>query len=108
MISLQEICYAARPGSERLMKLQFSDLHVVMNFPPCFLISSMERGTWVHAMKRSSNDSLFIPPRLAYAVWMINSLIERHSHSDATVIYAMYDIACMLHKHLEVRGYHSL
>lgn len=37
--------------------------------------------------------------RLSYAVYMIEALLQRKNVDD---IYIMYDIACTLHKHLEV------
>ena len=39
--------------------------------------------------------------RLAYAVWMLQKLIEAHSTTGSDV-YVMYDIACSLSRHLQV------
>ena len=41
--------------------------------------------------------------RLAYSVWLISQLLDRVAHADKpTEVYIMYDIACSLHRHLEV------
>ena len=37
--------------------------------------------------------------RLSYGEWVLEGLIEKNAIKN---IYVMYDIACMLHKHLEV------
>ena len=37
--------------------------------------------------------------RLAYAVYMIDALMERHKRAD---LYVTYDIACTLQRHLRV------
>ena len=39
--------------------------------------------------------------RLAYAVWMLQKLIEAHSTTGSDV-YIMYDVACSLSRHLHV------
>ena len=43
--------------------------------------------------------------RLAYLVWLIDQLIDRHSPEcdKPFEVYVMYDIACTLQKNLEVR-----
>jgi hypothetical protein len=43
--------------------------------------------------------------RLAYSVWIIDQLIDRHSPecNKSLEVYVMYDIACTLKKYLEVR-----
>lgn len=41
-----------------------------------------------------------IPYRLAYAVWLLQDIIEKYP-SDKK-LHIMYDIACVLTKHLEV------
>ena len=38
--------------------------------------------------------------RLSYGEWVLERLIEKNAVKND--IYVMYDIACMLHKHLEV------
>ena len=49
---------------------------------------------------------MFYSYRLAYSVWMIDSLIDRHSLESGKhlEIFVMYDIACILQKHLKVRS----
>jgi hypothetical protein len=44
--------------------------------------------------------------RLAYSVWIIDQLIDRHSPecNKSLEVYVMYDIACTLKKYLEGHG----
>ena len=39
--------------------------------------------------------------RLAYAVWMLETMLSRHMSSGSD-LYFMYDIACTLYRHLQV------
>ena len=39
---------------------------------------------------------------IAYAVWMLEYLLQKHSDDDIVEVFVMYDIACMLQKHLQV------
>ena len=39
--------------------------------------------------------------RLAYPVWMLDSIISAHAGSGSK-LFVMYDIACSLSKHLQV------
>lgn len=41
--------------------------------------------------------------RLAYPVWMLEHIIQKHSHHDSE-IFVMYDIACSLFRHLQAHS----
>lgn len=41
--------------------------------------------------------------RVAYAVWMLEKMVQKYSGSE---LFVMYDIACTLFKHLRVNDYH--
>lgn len=88
-----------------------------MSFLLHFSILNMERGkyalhvfycTFISTLYKVHDFTFYdtfsiLHSRLAYSVWMIDRLLDRHSHNDTAVVYVTYDIACTLHKHLEVQ-----
>ena len=41
--------------------------------------------------------------RLAYPVFLLENLVEKHCEPDGVEIFVLYDVACSLTKHLQVR-----
>lgn len=42
--------------------------------------------------------------RLAYGVWILQRIIEKTQSKNNLHVFVMYDIACMLSRHLQVRN----
>ena len=54
----------------------------------------------VHVCLYVCNNNICTNCRLAYSVWMLESIVDKFPRG--VKLHCMYDIACVLTKHLEV------